>query len=246
MTKPVLLAAVLLATVVTSAIAQPPGVNLSWDDCNASVGEGLNKTSACLSNSEAVKSLYGSYVLPVDLESLASNDILMDISTNSATLPCWWNFATSPRTAGYAMSFTLPCSNAFNYWGTIPGGPFGVATASLMPTSASPRVRVRAAVAIESDRAQRVPASIGEIYSFTFQLTHDATVGTCTGCATSACFELRMIRPLPAYFASEIIELTTASSRHFVFWQSGARAGPGCGHTPAVNRTWGSVKALYR
>jgi hypothetical protein len=242
----VLAVAILLCIVARAASAQPPGTNLSWDDCNASVNGGLNQTSSCLSNTEASKLLYGSYVLPADADALAGNYITLDIQTDSATLPCWWNFTALPRTAGngYGVNFTTPCANAFDYWGSI-GAVAGGPAAFLFPNAATPRMRVKAVVAIPADKAQPVPASVGEIYSFTFQLRHDATVGSCTGCLTSACFLLKLIRITQVGFP--YFELSNASSRNFVLWQGGTIAPPGCPLAlPVANKTWGSVKALYR
>jgi hypothetical protein len=244
MKKAILLTAALLAVCAGSAFAQAPGVNLSWDDCSASTAGGLNKTSTCLSNSEGQKNCNGSYVLPADADALAGNDIVMDIITNSGSLPCWWNFTVAPRTAGFGMNFGTPCAQAFDYWGSV-GTPAGGPGAFLMPTNAVPRVRIKAVVAIDANVAAPVPASTGEIYSYTFNLKHGATVGACTGCLTSACFVLNLIRVTQVGFP--YFELTTASSRNFVLWQGGAVAPPGCPlAVPTQNKTWGSVKALYR
>jgi hypothetical protein len=228
---------------VTSAGAQPPGVNLSWDDCNASIAGGLNKTSNCQSNSEAAKNVYGSYVLPQDVPILAGNEIIIDICTNSGSLPCWWNFTTAPRTTGYDVQFSSPCANAYDYWGAIPGGLAVGSFAQLLPSNLVPRIRIRAIAAVDVQEAQPVAASVGEIFSFRLQLKHGATVGTCTGCTTPAFILLSLIRV--SQTGGPSIDLTTSSSRNFVFWQgSGAQAG--CLPDPIINKTWGSVKALYR
>lgn len=108
MNRTTLIVASLLATGSGSASGQTPGVNLSWDDCLASVAGGLNKTSTCDSNTEAQKTLYGSYVFPTDAEALAGNEIVINIMTNTGTLPCWWNFVVAPRTTGYSVQSTRP------------------------------------------------------------------------------------------------------------------------------------------
>jgi hypothetical protein len=148
------------------------------------------------------------------------------------------------------MHFDDPCStngfgDVFNYWATIPGGGSGTSAAMLRPTAAVARIRVTAMVSVDPAMAQPVAASVGEIYSFTFYLKHDATVaGTCAGCLVPACIFLQGIRVYQA--GSPMMELFTPSSRNFVFWQGGALAPPGCLYTPTANMTWGSVKALYR
>jgi hypothetical protein len=101
-------------------------------------------------------------------------------------------------------------------------------------------------VAIPAELAQPVPASTGEIYSFTFLLKHGASFGAeCSGCLTSACIVWNIL--FVTQVVSRYFELTTSSSRNWVFWQGGAVAAPGCPlAVPTVNKTWGSVKALYR
>jgi hypothetical protein len=241
----VLLLALLAAGAARPAIAQqPPGVNLSWDDCQASTANGLNKVSTCSSNSEAAKTLFGSYVLPFDIQALTGNDIVIDICSSAATLPCWWNFTVAPRTGGYQMQFDAPCVNAFDYWSTIPGGATGSSVAALKPTNAYPEIRVTASCAVNEALAQPVLASTGEIYSFTFRLRHDGTVG-CNGCTAGAVIQLKQIRVTQS--GSPAIDLTTSSSRAFVLWQGGFVVPSPCYPiTPAINKTWGMVKALYR
>lgn len=231
---------------MTSATAQPPGVNLSWDDCNSSLGGGLNKTSTCTSNTEAAKLLYGSYVLAADMEALAGNDVTLDILPNSGTIPCWWNFTVAPRTTGYAVDFVACASNAFDYWGSAGGATGGgIAVFRQPPATAVPQMTIKVVVAVDANSAGPVPRSTGEIYLFTFQLKHVATVGSCTGCLTSACFVLNRIRVTQVGFPYQY--LTNPSSRNWVFWQGGAVQAPGCpAAVPAQNKTWGSVKALYR
>jgi len=243
MKKAILLAAALCMLTAGSAMAA--GVNLSWTSCLAASAGGLNQTSTCLSNTETQKKAFGSYVLPADADALNGNDIVLDIIVNSATLPCWWNFTVAPRTAGFSMAFNDPCGEAFDYWGSI-GTPAGGPAASLLPSNAVPRVRIKAPVAIDALAAQPVPAATGEIYSFTFNLRHGSSFGAaCTGCQQAACFVLNLIRVTQTGFP--YMELTTPHDRNFVLWQGGVVAPPGCPlAVPAQNKTWGSVKALYR
>jgi hypothetical protein len=245
MKQAMLLAAALLAVSTGSALAEP-GVYLSWDDCQASLDLGRRQSSTCSSNTEAAKSLYGTYVLPADADALAGNDIELDIMTVSATLPCWWNFTTAPRSAGYQMTFNTVCADnanvgIFDYWSSTPGGPAGGAMAFLQPTAAVPRIRIRAVVAVHAEEVQPVSASVGEIYSFTLKLKFDATVGACAGCDTHACFGLRLIRVTQVGFP--FMELTATSPGGWVGWQGHPFE---CLYDPTVNKTWGAVKALYR
>jgi hypothetical protein len=248
--KKAILFAAALATLVAGTAMAAPGVNLSWDDCQASLALGLNKTSTCLSNVEASKRAYGTYVLPAPgTVQTAGNDIVLDIMTNSATLPCWWNFTVAPRTTGFQMQFNTVCADAggvgiFDYWSSIAGGPVGGSGAFLMPTNAVPRVRIKGVVAVDAGAAEPLGPDI-ETYSFTLVLVHGSTVGACTGCLTPACFVLNLIQVTQVNDPPYI--LTNPSSRQHVFWQGGVVQAPGCpAAVPTQNKTWGSVKALYR
>lgn len=257
MKKALLLTAALLAltTGVAMAVGTDPGVNLSWADCNAQFGTGLNQTAICTSNTTSAKNLYGTYCLPVGgtQSGLVGNDIAMDI-TVPAGLPCWWNFTVAPRNAGYGMNYGAVCADAgaagiFDYWGTIAGGPSGGVTAiPLSPPGGCPgcaRVRIIGTVAIDASAAVPVPDAV-EIYSFTFQLKYNATVGACTGCTTAACFNLINLQVTQT--ANIPIQLFSPSSRQFATYAGGALiVGGGCNAAvPTTNKTWGSVKALYR
>jgi hypothetical protein len=244
MKKTILLTAVLVALSAGMALAQSPGVNLSWDDCLALGGGGLNKTSTCLSNFETQKILQGSFVAPAGMVALNGNDIIMDINTAADPLPCWWNFSVAPRAAGYDMIFVTPVSCA-DYFGSIPGGITGGNATRLIPGLTN-RVRIVGVLAVDATAAGPIPDMV-EFYSFTFRLKFPATVGACTGCLSPACFVLNLIRLTQT--AAPFVDLTTPSTpgRAHVFWQGGAIAAPGCPlAVPTVNKTWGSVKALYR
>ncbi|TMQ72397.1 MAG: hypothetical protein E6K81_07585 [Candidatus Eisenbacteria bacterium] len=260
MKKTLLLTAVLLPLTAGAATAQGPGTNLSWNDCTASLGTNLNMTSSCTSNTEETKNLYGTFVLPAGGgQAVNGNEIVLDAQTAGTSLPCWWNMTVSPRDAGFGMNTTV-CRDAgavgiYDYWSTIAGGPQSGMRAGIGQFCGGDcppycggcppqRVRFTMVVAIDPNLATAVP-EYTETYSFTFQLKFGATVGTCTGCETPACFLLAFIRVtqtnLP-YF-----EFRGPSARNWVTWQGGAIAAPGCPNAvPTANKTWGSVKALYR
>ena len=71
----------------------------------------------------------------------------------------------------------------------------------------------------------------------------------CPGCEQPMCM---CLENLTLYQTAgtppmDAILLTEAASRNYVTWQGGAVPWSGCpGATPVKNRTWGSVKSLYR
>ncbi len=239
MKKTLLISGVLLA--FSAATAAAAGLNLSWDDCLASVSGGLNKTSTCASNFESFKVLQGSFILPSGSVAVNGNGITLDAQTATDPLPCWWNMtaANPPRAAGFVFAFNTPTPACADYWGSIPGGPTGSGAAEIIGSN---RIRFKGVVAIDAFAAQPLPADL-EFYSFSFRLQF-ANTTTCAGCQTPACFVLQQIDVTQTNAAS--ISLTAPQNRSHVTWQGGVIPG-GCPQaTPAQSRTWGSVKALYR
>jgi hypothetical protein len=74
--------------------------------------------------------------------------------------------------------------------------------------------------------------------------TKTVGTGSCTGCSVGACFVLNECKvQQPREYFKDYFIVDPATS-NFVTWQAG---GPICPQaTPAHNRTWGSVKNLYR
>jgi hypothetical protein len=242
-----LLTVTFLALTAGVAWAQPsPGVNLSWNDCTASLWTNLSMSSTCSSNSETTRNLYGTFVLPPGgISALTGNDIVLDIFPCASTLPCWWNFTLAPRNVGYEMKFDAVCPDAagvgiFDYWSSIPGGPSGGAAAKII-AGIPQRIRILGVVAVDATQAQPAPGGV-EIYSFTLQLKFDATVGSCTGCATQASIILNSIQVTGT--GGQFIQLSAPSAWNQVGWQGYYINA--CTPDPVLNKTWGAVKALYR
>ena len=91
-----------------------------------------------------------------------------------------------------------------------------------------------------------------EYYSLVIKITATGTLGNpCapqSGCLDPVCIvlnEIKLTQPAGTPGGSPVV--TNPLTENFVTWQGGAVGGAGCpGATPAVNRTWGSVKAIYR
>src|SRR5262249_20809347 len=95
-----------------------------------------------------------------------------------------------------------------------------------------------------------------EYFGISVLISHQKTVGagSCAGCATAACINLRSLQfttvtgPFP--YALTLSGATVPGS-DAVTWQGGAGVpalpGGACaGATPTRNGTWGGVKSLYR
>ncbi len=90
-----------------------------------------------------------------------------------------------------------------------------------------------------------------EYYFFKVTLLGQKTVGTnsCAGCTDGACIVLTSIKMVEVAGAPAGDHLVTNPilNQYVTFQSGGAGVQGGCpGATPTSNRTWGSVKSLYR
>jgi hypothetical protein len=238
--------------------AQPavPGLNLSWEDCGAA---GLSFAQwACQEDAGVVGRLHASFVLTSDLPPLTEvtgAEGVFDLYSAAATLPSWWTFQKpgSCRPSGLGVDFVSPPPGCQDYWGTRPGGPIGAFdyAYSTPGTPGTPgQARLRTIQAINFD--YRGPVGTGEWYVMTITLYGNKTVGPtgCSGCQTPlAVWFNRLTVTQPVGFGDLV--LTQPSERNIAGWQCPASLAAPSGFyfdcvTPAVPRTWGQVKSLYR
>jgi len=248
MKKTLLIAGALLCLGVSMASAQG-GINLSWNDCG--VAGVHQKTSLCTSNTAAPSIMVGSGVpnLPIDL--MVAMAAVLDLQTNQAALTPWWNMDTAPappgcRTGSMSASFDFT-SGPFTCGDIWSGGATGGSN-YISGFGALNRGRIRLVCA--------VPAPIAvdnstENYYFKVTINNAKTVGAtgCVGCLDGACIvfnslELDQNPGVPG--GNQTISNPIGSQ--FIVWQSGGGSiAGGCPQaTPTQNKTWGSVKSLYR
>lgn len=248
MKKTLLMAGALLA--LTAGIASAAGgINLSWTDCGAAGTASRN--FACTSNG-TVGVLVGSCIPPVNLDQLNGEESDATLQTNAATLSAWWHVEAAsagppPTPAGCraggmsaSLDFTAN-SNCADPWG---GQGFG--GLDYTPGYGGPnRGRLRTAGAI--------PGSTGitndtEYYIWKVTILGAKTAGAtaCAGCLDAACIVFTS-QKLTEPIGIGDYTITNPITRQFVTYQAGGTLGGQCpGVTPTQNRTWGSVKSLYR
>ena len=71
---------------VSTVVAAPPGINLSWNDCGT-FGKAV-EIFTCDTNA-GHHFLVGSYSSPVPLDSLNANEIIMNFQSAAAPVPPW-------------------------------------------------------------------------------------------------------------------------------------------------------------
>jgi hypothetical protein len=243
MKKTLLMAGALLALTAGIASAQG-GINLSWTDCGA-FGT-LQKNFACTSNS-GTQSMTASVVTGVDMAQLNGQASVLDMQTNQAALSNWWQFNTggcrfgSPALIAGNFDFTA-VSNCLDPWGGTASGGLNYAPGFSGPN----RARIRTVCAIIGSTGI---TGVDEYYMFKVNISNARSTGAgaCAGCTDGACIVFNSILVTqPAGVGDYTISNTLL--RNWVQWQGGAvNVTGGCpAATPTQNRTWGSVKSLYR
>jgi len=244
MKKTLLIAGALLCLGVSMASAG--GLNLSWTDCGT-FGT-MQKNSPCTSSSGG-STIVGSAVSPNPIDAMVAMAAVLDLQTNQPALTPWWSFDAGCRSGPpSAMSgdfnFTSSTFNCNDVWGGVAGGGLNFTSGFGGPNRG--RIRLVCAVA--------APVAIDDVteqYMFKVAISNAKTTGSgnCPGCLDGACIvfnsiELDQNPGTPGGNTS----ISNPLNRQFVLWQAGgAGVTGGCPQaTPTQNKTWGSVKSLYR
>ena len=239
----------LLLTAASSTFAQ--GINLYWNDC--SQGGLTNRNFACNSNSGS-NAMVASFDPPNGITKLVGSSALIELQTASTPLPSWWQLSASGCRAGsLRLDLSAPASGfCFDYWSSAAMGSF----AYLAGADANPsRARITVSFGIPEAMAGAVETGT-EYYAFRLIMDNSNSVGpgACTGCLAPACIVLTaMWLYQPAGLAN--YRICNPHTSNYVTWQGGAIGGIGCppvdqpwpcDATPALRRSWGLVKGLYR
>jgi hypothetical protein len=237
-----LLTVISLASLVctaSSAFANNGAMDLSWNHCDWSAAS-MNKSYACDASAGTIYTMTGAFIMPFDVADFAGVSAAVDIETATPTPDYWKTDASSCNAGALTVSNPLPgppCGpNLFDV--SFSGGGFSVAYAT--PT----RVRVRIDWATGAPVA---PSTVAGTHYVGFALNLDPDQGVingCQGCQIPACIVLNGM-DVYGFAPGEDFFITSVDVNNTVTWQSAG--GNNCaGATPSQNKTWGSVKALYR
>lgn len=243
MRKALLMVGALLALSSATAFAQ--GIDLNWNTCSTN-GRTANIASLCTSNAGG-SSMVATWYPPANATQVTAVEIYLDYATDSATLPCWWNFATGAlppagRGSGAVVSDTDPLDTFLcpgNYIRDNKGSTGG-GWIQTGPNKAAFRFAIAAAQAADPDDVEQFGMSVR------IQNTGAAGTTNCPGCLNPSCFVLNRITI--TQLGAPNIDMTNPVNGNFVSWRSAQfSAGFGCpAATPTHKATWGSIKALYR
>jgi len=240
---------------VASSAFAAPGLSLKWSFC-AGEGTGLSdKTFACASNTGS-NTLVCSFELTSDLAQVSGNELVLDLLSQSATLPAWWDMKNpgTCRTGSLAVAVAADANNVVCVdWaaGGATGGIGAYATGtppsmgSIDNSLAGQHRRLVIATAVPPDALQDLTANT-EYFSINVTVNNQKSVGagSCAGCTEPICIVLNSINlTTPVLENNVFIGNASAAGSNIVTWQG---AGPNCASVPTKNQTWGQVKALYR
>jgi hypothetical protein len=252
---PLLLAA-LAVTFATSSHAYtsgPWGCNLRWDHCYGD-GGALNKSFACDTNS-GTETLVASFVPAWDIANVSGIEIVMNLASASALLPAWWQY----KNAGTCRQGSLVASSApvdpvvtnCPDWaaGQQAGGLAAYKIGLMGPNTA----RILTVWAVPQQSLRFLSAG-QEYFAQKLTIDHANTVGTgaCVGCTTPVCIVLQSVNMTTPNIVNDrwLSGPANQTDSDYATWQGGVGVtsplGSGCpGATPAKQRTWSEVKALY-
>lgn len=233
--------------IVASASMAQSGLNLYSADCSA--GSTVQAvTNACTSNTGQAMNLVASCVMPVfSMNDFVGAATIIDLQSAAAALPDWWRADAAGCRSGAVtvLQDATVSPNCITIWD---------GQAQILPVFAAQpfvgganRIRFNAGAAVptpyllEADGATELG-----VLKLTVTRTKSTGATLCAGCTTGACIVLNEINFQSATPGAPFFRVTNPASpnSNAVTYQAGA---PTCGgSTPTSNRTWGSVKALYR
>jgi hypothetical protein len=246
MKKTLLIAGALLCLGVSMASAG--GINLSWLDCGTFGSS--TRTNTCLVSTGG-NLLVGSAIPNNPIDLMVAMAAVLDLQTNQAALTPWWLMDTAPappacRTGAMTASFdfTAGPSNCVDIWA---GGATGGSNYISQYNGVANHGRIRLVCAVPAPIAVD---NVNEGYYFKVNISNTKTTGTgnCAGCLDAACIvfnsiELDQNPGVPGGNQT----LSNPINSQFVTYQSGGGLAGACPQaTPTQNKTWGSVKSLYR
>lgn len=245
---------------LAAASANAGGTHLRWNACSGDGGV-VNRSFACDTNTGS-ELLACSFTLDVPVDSVYALNAFVNMAFAGGVLPAWWQFRTvgSCRAASLSTSLTPPAGAA----ACVDWADGARDILLIYHDAGSGLARIEALTPVLSQPLFDLPAG-QEFFVFSAVINHQKTVGTgaCAGCDLGGCMGfvgLRLLRTATTshggVYAGDYFTGPADISNQVVTWQNGAGIaipnylGAGwiyCpGATPARNRTWGDVKALYR
>ena len=254
---------VILAAGVAAADGFQSGTRIRWNACYGD-GGAINRDFACNTNTGS-EQLVCTFTLSAPVDSVYQMDAIVRLAFAGGAVPPWWMF----RTAGACRGTSLGASTAAPATASacIDWAEGRDALLTYQPNSFAPYLSQIEVLTPFIGYAPYDLVAGQEYFVFSAIINHQKTVGTgsCAGCTLGGCMGFvaaRLFRsatgtymPVPEP-SGDVLVGPIPGDGQAAMWQGGAGiaipnyGGAGytyCpGATPARNRTWGDVKALYR
>lgn len=247
-------AAAAALVVASSAFAQG-GVNFNWQTCYGDGPVTSNRAFACASNSGS-NVMVVSYLPPHDISQVSGTEVVIDLISQSAPLPQWWQLFTAGSCRQTSLTMNVSYTGAggcADYW--LGGGGGGIAGYnhqppaggwSISPSDTSQHARIIIAWAVPASAIGPV-TGLTEYFNMNISINNAKTVNSaCTGCSDPVCLMLSSVKlttPTPLSGTDVTIGNANSAGSNTLTWQG---VGANCAAVPVRNATWGAVKALYR
>jgi len=241
---------------LTSMVAFSSGLELAWNHCFGQAGAQTMRTSACAVNTGS-QTMIASFRPSAGIARLEGVEVYIDYQTSGGTLWCWWNFAAgqlrhaelTPLPVSPTQANGSPlvlCDNHYFLGRSATGGGW-------MTVTGPDRGDLRGVTIIPAGTGQSVPEDAQQ-FGFGFRISNGNTVPAagCPGCLSLACIMLNMIRLYSPGLPDVVLLAPHPGSENWITWQGDAATAscPGTGPppppVPALQRTWGGIKSLYR
>ena len=224
-------ALVLLALIAAPAAAHASGVSVRWNTC---LGDGglANRSFACSGCTSSGAALVGSFVLATDRQQVTGVKLVLDVATDSPTLPDWWQLATGAcRQGALTVNGVIPgaannCVDWANGLASAGAVSYTVGYSGSNTARITCRLDVPPADAVDLVADQEYFAANVRI-----NISKFAGANACAGCTVPACIAMSAIR----LYQAGSPDVTTLSGpangldSHYVTWQGGGSLSGGCG-----------------
>jgi len=239
------------ALAICAAAPAVAGVNLSWNDCGAYGSSATPLT--CTSN-------VGKLVLVVSLTPTSSiplalvQDSNIDIGTSRTFVSPWWdmNGLNGCRKNSCSPMFSFgSLTRCVDPWMGQAIGGYDYSVAPFVDQSNPPdqlnRTRFRAVCALPVASPVRLEAGT-EYYMCEMVIDMAKTVGlgSCSGCTDDAIFSLTSVKISEPEGTPEGNPIYTTTDNGSCVRTNAFPTAEQCSALPVRNRTWGSLKAMYR
>ena len=236
----------LALTLPASSASAGAGVNLRWSACFADGGT-WNRTFACDTNS-GTNVLIGSFELAADLTEVSGVEFVLDVASDGATLPAWWQLRNpgTCRMASLSVNTTIATSAAACVDWASGGAASGLAAYAI--GFAGPNTsRIIGGSAVPASALADLVA--GQAYfAFNLLINNAKTIGadSCVGCEvpTEIVCNSILVRTPPVFAQpSRDVKLVGPSNgvdSHLARWQGGRAI------VPTRRTSWGELKTLFR